>query len=344
MRSTQAFTFDRFVQGESNRLACSVCEAVAKDPGGSYNPLFIHGDVGLGKTHLLHAIAHEARKRHDIHPLYVTSERFAINLIQAIQQKRTSEFRKVYRQTDILLIDDVHFLEDKEVSEEELFHTFNALHDRHKQIVLSSDRPPDDLRDMQHRLVSRFQGGMVTAIQPPDYDVRLAILRAKSAVNGFRFNDGVLEQVAHRVTANVRALEGALIRIAAYADLCGQQLTVADVRRLLHDDGDHERPLSLDFIKVEVAKHYHLDPMQLDGKARDRTTAQVRQIAMYLARELTDSSYPAIGRAFGGRDHATVMHACRRAEELLQTELFRSEIEQVKERLRRLQLYGKAAA
>lgn len=344
MTNSRAFTFDRFVKGGSNRLACAVCEAVADRPGNAYNPLFIHGDVGLGKTHLLHAIAHATRERRNANAIYATSERFTIDLTRAIHHRRTSEFRNVYRQTDILLLDDVHFLENKEGISDELFHTFNALYDQGHQIVLSSDRPPEELTTMQSRLISRFQGGMVADIQPPDYDIRLAILRAKAAANGFRVGEDVLEQIARRVTSSVRALEGALIRITAHAELCGQRLSADQVARFIPDDAHDVQPLSLDVIKVEVAKHYRLNPDQLDDKRRDKTTTHVRQIAMYLARELTGNSYPAIGQAFGGRDHSTAMHACRQVELLRETELFRGEIEQVKERLRRFQLCGKGAA
>lgn len=340
----EAFTFERFIMGEGNQLACSVCKAVADRPGDTYNPLFIYGHVGLGKTHLLHAIAHAAQADQANRAIYLPSERFAIDLIQAIRRNRTSEFRQVYRHADILLIDDVHFLENKDGIEEELVHTFNALYEQGKQIVLSSDRPPEELHNMQSRLVSRFQGGMVVAIQPPTYDVRLAILRAKAAANGVEVADGVLEAIAHRVTANVRVLEGALVRVAAYADLCDEHLTADRVDALIADDGHRPQPLSLDLIKAEVAKHYRLDPGRLDGEARDRRTTQVRQIAMYLARELTGSSYPAIGQAFGGRDHSTAMHACHRAESLLEAELFRSDIGQLKARLRSLELYGHAVA
>jgi chromosomal replication initiator protein len=346
----EAFTFDRFIKGEGNQLACSVCEAVADRPGGTYNPLFIHGQVGLGKTHLLRAIAHAAQAGQAgqagqaSRAIYLTSERFAIDLVQAIRRSRTAEFRQVYRHADILLIDDVHFLENKDGIEEELFHTFNALYEQGKQIVLSSDRPPEELRNMQSRLVSRFQGGMVVGIQPPTYDVRLAILRAKAAADRVEVADGVLEAIARRVTANVRVLEGALVRVAAYADLCGERLTADRVEALITDAGRAPQPLSLDLIKAEVAKHYGLEPSRLDSKARDKRTTQVRQIAMYLARELTGSSYPAIGQAFGGRDHSTAMHACHRAETLLEAELFRSDIGQLTARLRSLELDGQAVA
>lgn len=336
----EAFTFDRFIKGEGNHLACSVCKAVADRPGDAYNPLFIHGQVGLGKTHLLRAVAHAAPTSQADRAIYLTSERFAIDLVQAIRQNRTSEFRKVYRHAGILLIDDIHFLENKDGIEEELFHTFNALHEQGKQIVLSSDRPPEELHGMQTRLVSRFQGGMVVDIQPPAYDVRLAILRAKATANGLELDDGVLATIARRVTANVRVLEGALVRVAAHADLCDRRLTVDQVEALTADDGHTPQPLSLDLIKAEVAKHYGLEPDQLDSKARDKRTTQVRQIAMYLARELTGSSYPAIGQAFGGRDHSTVVHACHRAENLLEAELFRSDIDQLTARLRCLQFDG----
>ena len=343
-RIQASFTFDRFVRGEGNRMACAACEAVARRPGTRYNPLFIHGDVGLGKTHLLHAVAQEAGQRSGANARYVTSERFAIDLIQAIRQGRTAEFRQVYRQADLLLLDDVHFIENKTTTEDELFHTFNALYEQGNQIVLSSDRPPEDLGHMPTRLTSRFQGGMVVGIQPPEFDVRRAILAAKAAAHGFDFEDEILQLIARHVTANVRVLEGTLISLAARADLCGQRLTVDQVAKLIDsDDVGAQRPLSVDLIKAEVAKHYGVDPTKLEGKARDKRTTQARQIAMYLARELTDTSYPGIGQSFGGRDHSTVMHACRRAEALLRTPLFRSDVAQLQDRLRRLQTYGKAS-
>lgn len=343
MTNAHAFTFNHFIKGPGNRVACTACEAAAEASGSAYNPLFLHGDVGLGKTHLLHSIAHAVRERRHAHPIYASAERFAIDLTQAIRRQRTSAFRDVYRQADILLLDDVHFLEHKAAIAEELVHTFDALYDRRKQIVVASDRPPNELTGLESRLVSRFLGGMVADIQSPDYDSRLAILQAKAALHGFQCEQGVLEAIARRVTANVRVLEGALVRVAAHGALCGRRLTANQVETLVADDQRSKQPLSLELIKVEVAKHYGLPPTQLEGQARDKATTQVRQIAMYLARELTDSSYPAIGAAFGGRDHSTVMHACRKAEDLMRTELFRAEIEQLTARLRRFQTYGKAA-
>jgi len=329
------YTFDRFIKGDGNLLACSACQAVAESPGRAYNPLFIYGKVGLGKTHLLYAIGNEILKNQPwLRVIYITSERFAIELVQAIRENRTDRFRRTYRQVDILLIDDVHFLRDKEGTQEELFHTFNELYENSKQIVLSSDRPPEELSQLQERLVSRFRWGLVADIQPPNFETRLAILRAKAKENGLEFSDELFTEIASRITSSVRALEGALIRATAYAELQGQSLTPLLLEEILPHEPPSEPPLDMEVIKAEVARRYEVTVEQLEGERREKRISQARHIAIYLARELTNGSFPAIGKAFGARDHTTVMHAYRKVTELLKTPLFRSEIDELKECLR----------
>ncbi len=331
------YTFERFVKGDGNLLACAACQAVADSPGQAYNPLFLYGKVGLGKTHLLHAIGNEVlRAQPWLRVIYITSERFAIELIHAIRQNRMERFRRKYRTVDILLIDDVHFFKDKEGTQEELFHTFNELYEKGRQIVLSSDRPPEELSHLQERLVSRFRWGLVADIQPPNYETRLAILRAKAKEMGLILDNDVLELIARRVTSSVRALEGALIRAAAYADLQGQIPRPELLEEVLPQDppDDGEPALDIETIKQEVARRYEVTVGDLEGSSRERRIAQARHVAIYLARELTHSSFPAIGQAFGRRDHSTVMHAYRKVKELLKAPLFCSEIEELKEALR----------
>ncbi len=329
------YTFERFIRGDGNLLACSACQAVAESPGKAYNPLFLYGKVGLGKTHLLHAIGNEILKTQPwLRVIYITSERFAIELVHAIRENRTDRFRRTYRGVDLLLIDDVHFLKDKEGTQEELFHTFNELYEHRKQIVLSSDRPPEELSQMQERLVSRFRWGLVADIQPPNFETRLAILRAKAKESGLDIEDDLLSLIAKRVTSSVRALEGALIRATAYAELQGQRLTAELVDAILPEEPPSELPLDIETIKAEVARRYEVTVEQLEGERRDKRIAQARHVAIYLSRELTNSSFPTIGRAFGQRDHTTVMHAYRKVMELLkEAPLFRSEIEELKESL-----------
>ena len=328
------YTFARFVKGEGNVLACSAAQAVADTPGRAYNPLFIYGSVGLGKTHLLHAVSNQIR---DGQPwenvIYVTSERFAIELVNSIRNNKTEPFRQHFRRADVLLIDDVHFLKDKKGTQEELFHTFNELYENGKQVVFSSDRPPEELSQLQERLVSRFRWGLVADIQPPDYETRLAILRAKARENGFAIDEGLLDLIAQRITSSVRALEGALIRVTAYADLQGQSPSAATVDSLIPADAGGSPELDIETIKAEVAERYGVTVAEIDGTTRAKRISQARHIAIYLARELTDSSFPTIGRAFGRRDHTTVMHACRKVNEMMNTPLFTSEIESLKERL-----------
>jgi chromosomal replication initiator protein len=327
------YSFERFIRGEGNRLACAASLAVAENPGKVYNPLFLYGGVGLGKTHLLHAIGHLCHQRsawRRVH--YATSERFAIELVRAIQDHKTSLFRRTYRSVDLLLIDDVHFLKDKEATQEELFHTFNELYDHGKQIVLSSDRPPEELQELQERLISRFRWGLVADIQIPNYETRLAILKTKAQEHRLEIPDSILAMIARRVTSSVRALEGALIRAVAYASLQDRPLTEELIAEFWSPEPAGPK-LDIASIKEEIVRQYEITLAQLEGESRERRVAQARQIAIYLARELTDSSYPAIGKAFGGRDHSTVMHAYRKVKELIKSPLFRNEVEELKERL-----------
>jgi chromosomal replication initiator protein len=336
-----AYTFDRFIKGSGNDLACSACQAVADTPGKSYNPLFIYGRVGLGKTHLLHAIGNEVLKSQIAQRvIYITSERFAIELVHAIRSRHMDRFRHTFRQADILLIDDVHFLQGKEGIEDELFHTFNDLHGSGKQIVLSSDRPPHELAQMQERLVSRFRWGMVADIHPPNYETRLAILKAKAKERGLEFDLDILSLIAQRITSSVRALEGALTRAAAYAELQGKPLTCDKLVKILTPETLSTGLSDIEMIKAEVARYYGIKVTQLDGKRREKRIAQARHIAMYLARELTTSSFPTIGQAFGQRDHATVMHACRKVRKLMETPLLRHDIENLRNRLQEIQSHA----
>ena len=327
------YTFERFVRGEGNRLACAASVAVAENPGKAYNPLFLYGGVGLGKTHLLHAIGNFISQRASwLRVQYVTSERFAIELVRAIQENKTSLYRKAYRTVDLLLIDDVQFLREKTSTQEELFHTFNELYDRGKQIVLSSDRPPDELKELQERLVSRFRWGLVADIQAPSYETRLAILKSKAIENNLELPDDILEMIARRVASNVRALEGALIRAVAYSSLQNRPLNSELISEMLPQEAPQPR-MDIAWVKEEIVHQYEITIEQLESNSRERKVAQARQMAIYLARELTNSSFPAIGKAFGNRDHTTIMHAYQKVKELIQSPLFRNEIEEMKERL-----------
>ncbi|GAB4308431.1 MAG: chromosomal replication initiator protein DnaA [Candidatus Bipolaricaulota bacterium] len=322
------YTFDTFVQGKNSQLAFAAARAVAESPARAYNPLFIYGSVGLGKTHLLHAIgAHILTAATDTTVVYTTSERFAIELIQSIAANTTEQFRAKYRTVGVLLIDDVHFLKNKEGTQEELFHTFNELYGNGKQIVLSSDRSPDDLQGLQDRLVSRFRWGLVADIQAPDFETRSAILREKARRRGLEVPDEVVELIASRITTNVRDLEGALIRALAHAELCQGPVTAAMIEEILPKE-DLSRKLTVEAIKTEVAAAYRIPVSEIESPSRKKELVHARQIAIYLARELTDSSFPALGRSFGGRDHTTIMHSYQKMQELLrQMPLLRSEIE-----------------
>ncbi|MCL6594902.1 MAG: chromosomal replication initiator protein DnaA [Firmicutes bacterium] len=314
------YTFDTFVVGTSNRLAHAACQAVAQNPARAYNPLFVYGGVGLGKTHLMHAIGHMARS---LHPksrvLYVTSETFTNQIITAIRDDKTAEFRARYRNIDILLIDDIQFISGKERTQEEFFHTFEALHGAQKQLVISSDRPPKDFTTLEERLRSRFEWGLITDIQPPDFETRVAILKKKAQLEGIDIPDDVLVFIARRVETNIRELEGALIRLAAHASLHAEPMTLALAQSLLKDlfPPERKRLVTIPMIQAAVAAYYGIDPEALSAKSRTRAVAFPRQVAMYLSRRLTDASLPRIGEAFGGRDHTTVLHACTKIEELM---------------------------
>lgn len=307
------YDFESYVVGSSNELAHAAAQAVANAPGKTYNPLFIHGGVGLGKTHLMHAIGNAVVRRGKTPKVcYVTSEQFTNEFIDAVQKGSLPRFRRKYRSLDVLLIDDVQFLGGKDRTQEEFFHTFNSLFDGRKQIVLSSDRPASEMRDLEERLVSRFEWGLSAELMPPDIETRIAILRKKLAMMKVPVGDDVLYFLAQRITNNVRRLEGALLRVAAYASLSGKPPTVEAIEPKLRDllQEDHRRSVSIEAIQKRVAELFDLRPSDMTSKKRPASIARPRQIAMYLARRLTKSSLQEIGAAFGGRDHGTVLHAC----------------------------------
>ncbi len=328
------YTFGSFVRGKNCDLAYYASEAVAEKPGVAYNPLFLYGNVGLGKTHLLQAIGNQVLQTSPKSSvLYTTSERFAIELINSIRNNSTAAFRNKYRQIDLLLIDDIHFLEGKEATQEELFHTFNELYGNEKQIVLTSDRAPEDLSGLQDRLVSRFRWGLVADIQVPDLETRIAILREKAASRGLDIEVDVLEVIATRISSSVRALEGALNKVLAFADLRGEKLTPNTLESMLPKEGQRPR-LTIGHIKEEVAARLNLKRQALEGSSRKKEISQARHIAIYLSREMTDHSFPAIGREFGNRDHTTIMHSCDRVHAMLEEmPLLYSEINGIRESL-----------
>ncbi|MCQ9207871.1 MAG: chromosomal replication initiator protein DnaA [Omnitrophica bacterium] len=312
------FSFENFVVGPSNRFAHAASLAVAESPARSYNPLFIYGGVGLGKTHLMQAIgAFVLQKTPKLKVTYISSEKFTNELISAIQHRSTANFREKYRNVDILLIDDIHFIAGKESTQEEFFHTFNVLYDAHKQIVLSSDRPPKDIPALEERLISRFEWGLITDIQAPDLETRTAILRKKIEQNHIDFPDEVVFFIAEKVRRNIRELEGALIRVAAYSSLTNQKVTLELAHSVLKDMFLEEKKISIDSIQKKVAAHFDLRILDMKAKRRNRAVVYPRQIAMYLARSLTDFSLPEIGGYFGGRDHTTVLHAYDKIQGIL---------------------------
>ena len=316
-------TFDTFVVGNNNSFAHAAAMAVAQQPGKAYNPLFLYGGTGLGKTHLLHAVGqHVSGAKKGAKVSYVSSEKFTNEYIAAIQENQLVKFRKKYRQADVLLIDDIQFLAGKERIQEEFFHTFNALHEAHKQIVLTCDRPASEIQNLEHRLVSRFEWGLVTDLQPPDVETRLAILRNKVKTMGVEIPEDVLTFLANRIRTNIRRLEGALIRVASYAHLTGKELTNDVVenllREILQEEGRHT--ITIEVIQKKVAEKFDLRMADMTSKRRPENIAFPRQIAMFLSRQLTEHSLSAIGEAFGGRDHTTVLHACRKVKELEATD------------------------
>jgi len=316
-------TFDTFVVGDNNSFARAAALAVAQSPGKSYNPLFLYGGVGLGKTHLLHAIGHHAAEHsRQAGVAYVTCEQFTNDYIDGIQNNQLARFRQKYRQTDVLLIDDVQFLAGKERIQEEFFHTFNALHEARKQIVLTCDRPVGELQNLEQRLVSRFEWGLVTDLQPPDVEVRLAILRKKAEIGGMELPEEIMSFLANRIRSNIRRLEGALIRVASYATLTSKKLSLELVesllREILHEEGHHST--SIEVIQKKVAEHFDIRLADMSSKRRPENIAFPRQIAMFLSRQMTECSLSAIGEAFGGRDHGTVLHACRSVKDRMEVD------------------------
>ena len=314
------YTFETFVVGSSNQFAQAACQAVAELPSKAYNPLFIYGGVGLGKTHLLHAVGHQiGRLFPRLAVLYLSSERFTNDLINAIRYDRTAEFRAKYRTIDLLLIDDIQFISGKERTQEEFFHTFNDLYDSRKQIVVSSDSTPKEIPEIEERLRSRFEWGLIADIQPPDFETRVAILKKKAGVERVRLSDDVAYLIASRVKSNIRELEGSLTRMIAFCALTGREMTPDLAQDVLSDLwGEDERIITLEQIQRKVSDFFGLKLSDLKAKNRTRAIAFPRQIAMYLARQLTTASLLEIGRAFGGKDHTTVLHAVDKITLLLQ--------------------------
>ncbi|RIV17642.1 chromosomal replication initiator protein DnaA [Alicyclobacillaceae bacterium I2511] len=307
------YTFDSFVIGSSNRFAHAACLAVAERPAHSYNPLFIYGGVGLGKTHLMYAIGNYVSKnRPNLRILYLSSERFINEFITAIRDNDTESFRNRYRSIDVLLVDDIQFLAKKEQTQEEFFHTFNALHAEAKQIVLTSDRPPREIPTLEDRLRSRFEWGLITDIQPPDLETRIAILQRKAKSDGIRLTQDVASFIASQVNSNIRELEGALVRVMAYSSLVNEDITLDLAQRALQSIIASNRPhtVTVQQIQKVVGDHFGVTVDELLAKRRTRNVVFARQLAMYLTRQLTELSLPKIGESFGGKDHTTVLHAC----------------------------------
>nr|BBH89495.1 chromosomal replication initiator protein DnaA [Thermosporothrix sp. COM3] len=336
-RLNPRYTFETFIVGNSNRLAHAASLAVAEAPGESYNPLFLYGGVGLGKTHLLHAIGHQG-VRTGLAVLYVSSEQFTNEIINAIRYRTTEEFRAKYRSVDILLVDDIQFIAGKESTEEEFFHTFNSLHEMSKQIVICSDRPPKAIVSLEERLRSRFEWGLIADIQPPDLETRMAILRAKAEMLRYRVPDEVIAYIASRVQTNIRELEGCLNRLIAYQQLHRTELTLDIARAAMSslDSDQREMQLSGQQIAQAVAHFYHVSFEAMCSKQRDKFIVKPRQVAMYLVRHETQTSLLEIGQLFGGRDHSTVLYACEKIEKALKNNsTLRQEIEAIREQLLR---------
>ena len=306
------YSFKNFVVGAGNQFAHAACMAVAEQPAKAYNPLFIYGETGLGKTHLLNAIGNYVAERTDLRIAYLTTEQFTNEVINSIRYDKMMDLRKRYRHIDMLMIDDIQFLAGKERTQEEFFHTFNALYEAHKQLVLSSDRFPKDMPDIEERLRSRFEWGLIADLQPPDVETRIAILRKKSEDEGVTLPEDVIQFLATTMKSNIRELEGSLVRLGAYASLTGQTITLEMAKNVLRDlIGSKKKIVSMDDIQETVGARFHVKIADLKSRRRSKMLVHPRQIAMYLCRELTDSSYPEIGRQFGGKDHTTIIHACK---------------------------------
>ena len=333
----EKFKFSAFVVGNNSRFAHAAAMAVADSPGQSYNPLFLYGGVGLGKTHLMHAIGHEVRRRFPRKRVaYLTSEQFMNEVIASIQTAQMGEFRHKYRTVDVLLIDDVQFLAGRDKTAEEFFHTFNALHEINKQIVISSDRPPKEIPTLEDRLRSRFEWGLIADIQPPDFETRLAILKSKLGTAGGYVSEDVLTFIAHKVQKNIRELEGALTRVLAFASIHQKQIDEDVAAQLLSDliPAGTRRPLTIERIQSVVSAYFQISIEDMKGKRRDKHIVFPRQVAMYLVREETPSSLPVIGQAFGGRDHTTALHSIDKiANELKEDERLRYDIQNLREKL-----------
>ena len=317
------YTFDTFVIGAGNRFAHAATLAVAETPGVVYNPLFIYGGVGLGKTHLLRAVGHYVEDQNPSMSIrYVTCEQFTNDFINSMRDNSPLEFQKRYREQDVLLVDDIQFLENKVETQEAFFHTFNSLYEENKQIVIASDRHPKYIQTLENRLVSRFEWGLVTDIQPPDLETRIAILRKKAIMDRLEVDDEVLTFIASKVSTNIRELEGALIRILAYASLYERRVSVALAEEVLKDilPDQAYREIPIELIQHEVCRYFGVAKADLIGQSRSKGFAYPRQVAMYLSRELTDESLPKIGKAFGGRDHSTVMHATAKISRLINSD------------------------
>ncbi|WP_390911556.1 chromosomal replication initiator protein DnaA [Pseudosulfitobacter sp. SM2401] len=322
------FTFDKFVVGKPNELAHAAAKRVAEGGPVTFNPLFLYGGVGLGKTHLMHAIAWELQtSRPDLNVLYLSAEQFMYRFVQALRDRKMMDFKEIFRSVDVLMVDDVQFIAGKDSTQEEFFHTFNALVDQQKQIIISADRAPGEIKDLEDRVKSRLQCGLVVDLHPTDYELRLGILQSKietQRVNypGLEIEDGVLEFLAHRISTNVRVLEGALTRLFAFASLVGREIDMALTQDCLADVlRASERKITVEEIQRKVSDHYNIRLSDMIGPKRLRSFARPRQVAMYLSKHMTSRSLPEIGRRFGGRDHTTVMHGVKRIEELKQADV-----------------------
>lgn len=313
------YTFESFVIGDNNRFAHAAAFAVSEAPGTSYNPLFIHGGVGIGKTHLMHAIGHEILSRNsDKRVVYVTSEKFTNEFINSIKDNKNEQFRQKYRNIDVLLIDDIQFIAGKERIQEEFFHTFNSLHESGKQIILSSDRPPKEIKLLEDRLKSRFEWGLIADISNPDYETRLAILRKKAQLDNILIEDDILSNIATKIDSNIRELEGVLNKMIAKSSLTHSPLSMEMAEKAINDIvSQKERVVSAEYIQEVVAKYFNIDPKDLKSSKRSNDLAYPRQIAMFLCRDIAQMQLKKIGDSFGKRDHTTVMHACRKIEEEL---------------------------
>ena len=317
------FTFDTFIVGKPNELANAAAHRVAESGPVTFNPLFLYGGVGLGKTHLMHAIAHELQRRSpELNVLYLSAEQFMYRFITALRERKMMDFKQLFRSVDVLMVDDVQFIAGKDSTQEEFFHTFNALIDGKKQIIISADRAPGEIKDLEERIKSRMQSGLVVDLHPTDYELRLGILQSKVEVYrgqypGLSIAPGVLEFLAHRISTNVRVLEGALTRLFAFASLVGREITLELTQDCLSDVlKASDRKVTVEEIQRRVSEHYNIRLSEMIGPKRVRNYARPRQVAMYLAKQMTSRSLPEIGRRFGGRDHTTVMHGIRRIEEL----------------------------